>query len=129
MGSSASAEVFKSVQEEYLAPVLAEIRRNAEQEAGGEEMRAIHVFRAFEDYFAGVHRHRTLGAWLQDNVFLVLAVLMTVVFGAFGLFHPDDGDVAGFLDIAKIFAGAVVGGAAGTMGAAWTRRRGGQVEK
>ena len=123
MASSANDEVFRSVQDEYLAPVLAEIRRNAEKEAGGEEMRAIHVFRAFEDYFAGTHRHRTFGAWLQDNVFLVLAVVLTVMFGAFGLYHPDDGDVSGFLDIAKIFAGAVVGGAAGSAGAAWSRRR------
>ena len=123
MASSGDDRVFESVRDEYLAPVLAEIRRNAEKEACGEEMRALHVFRAFEDYFAGTHRHRTFGSWLQDHVFLVLAVFLTLVFGAFGLYHPDDGDVAGFLDIAKIFAGAVVGGAAGTAGAAVVARR------
>ena len=51
-------------------------------------------------------------AFLRDNLFLVSAMLLTLAFGTFGLYHPDDGDVAGFLDIAKIFAGAVVGGAA-----------------
>ncbi|HEX9932449.1 MAG TPA: hypothetical protein VGB08_06355 [Allosphingosinicella sp.] len=123
MVTSADDGVFESVKEEYLAPMLAEIRRDAEKEACGGELRSVHVFRAFEDRFAGRHRHRSLGSWLQDNIFLVLAVLMTVIFGAFGLFHPDDGDVAGFLDIAKIFAGAVVGGAAGSAGAAFARRR------
>ena len=123
MASSANDRVFENVRDEYLAPVLAEIRRAAEKEACGGEMRAVHVFRAFEDHFAGLHRHRSFGAWLQDNVFLVLAVLLTLVFGAFGLYHPDDGDVAGFLDVAKIFAGAVVGGAAGSGAAAFARRR------
>ena len=123
MAASADDAVFERVRDDYLAPVLAEIRRDAEKEAGGEPMNATHAFRAFEDYFAGLHRHRSVGAWLQDNTFLVLAVFLTLVFGAFGLYHPDDGDVAGFLDIAKIFAGAVVGGAAGSAGAAMVRRR------
>lgn len=124
MASSGDDQVFERVSDEYLAPVLAEIRSSARAEAGGGELRAVHVFRAFEDYFAGTHRHRTLGAWLQDNIFLVLAVFLTLAFGAFGLYHPDDGDVAGFLDISKIFAGAVVGGAAGSGAAVFARRRG-----
>jgi hypothetical protein len=129
MASRADDGVFENVRDEYLAPILADIRRDAEKEARGGELRAVHAFRAFEDYFAGAHRHRSVGTWLQDNMFLVLAVFLTLVFGAFGLFHPDDGDVAGFLDIAKIFAGAVVGGAAGSAGAAFARRRAGREEK
>jgi hypothetical protein len=128
MATGADDRVFESVKDEYLEPILAEVRRDAEKEAAGGELRAVHVFRALEDRFAGAHRHRTVGAWLQDNIFLVLAVMLTLVFGAFGLFHPDDNDVAGFLDIAKIFAGAVVGGAAGSAGAAFTRRRAGREE-
>jgi hypothetical protein len=112
MASSADDRVFESARDDYLAPVLAEVRRRAAEEAGGESLRAAHVYRAFDAALRG-GRRRSFGGWLQDNLFLVLAVLLTVVFGAFGLFHPDDGDVAGFLDIAKIFAGAVVGGAAG----------------
>jgi hypothetical protein len=123
MASDADDRVFESARDEYLGPVLAEIRRNADREAGGEPLRAIHVFRAFEDYFAHTHRPQSFGAWLHDNIFLVLAVFLTLAFGAFGLYHPDDGDVAGFLDISKIFAGAVVGGAAGSGAAAFARRR------
>jgi hypothetical protein len=49
---------------------------------------------------------------MQAHVFLLVCVFLTIVFGAFGLYHPDTGEVTGFLDIAKIFAGAVIGGTA-----------------
>lgn len=114
MASSADDRVFESARDDYLAPVLATVRRRAEEDAAGEPLRPVHVYRAFDAELRDAGRRpRGFGEWLQDNLFLVLAVLLTLVFGAFGLFHPDDGDVAGFLDIAKIFAGAVVGGAAG----------------
>ncbi|MEA3016179.1 MAG: hypothetical protein QOI38_901 [Sphingomonadales bacterium] len=123
MASSGDDQVFASVRDEYMAPVLAEIRLSADEEAGGEDLRPVHVYRAFDDYFAArARRPRTLFGFLHDHIFLVMAVLLTIVFGAFGLYHPDDGDVAGFLDIAKICAGAVVGGAAGGS-AALARRR------
>lgn len=127
MASISDDRVFAEIRDEYMAPIFQEIRRQAEAEAAGEEMRPVHIFRAFEDYFAAHgHRRKTLGAFLQDNVFLLSAIFLTLVFGAFGLYHPDDGDVASFLDIAKIFAGAVVGGAAGSSAVALTRRRAGR---
>ncbi|MEA3041021.1 MAG: hypothetical protein QOC65_510, partial [Sphingomonadales bacterium] len=52
MASSGDDQVFASVRDEYMAPVLAEIRRSADGEAGGEELRPVHVYRAFDDYFA-----------------------------------------------------------------------------
>lgn len=39
----------------------------------------------------------------------IVAGILTLVFGGFGLFGPENNQ--GFLDIAKIFAGAVVGSA------------------
>jgi hypothetical protein len=113
MASSADDRVFESARDDCLAALLAQVRRKAEEDAAGEPLRPVHVYRAFDEALRGAPRRRGFGDWLGDNMFLVLAVLLTLVFGAFGLFHPDDGDVAGFLDIAKIFAGAVVGGAAG----------------
>ena len=124
MATQADDRVFESARDDYLAPLLAEVRRRAQEDAAGEPLRPVHVYRALEAQLgAAARRRRSFGEWLQDNMFLVLAVFLTLVFGAFGLFHPDDGDVAGFLDIAKIFAGAVVGGAAGSAGAAVMRRR------
>ncbi|HEX8643692.1 MAG TPA: hypothetical protein VF702_07235 [Allosphingosinicella sp.] len=115
MAADTDDDVFNAARDDYLAPILAEIRRRATEEAGGEALRAAHAYRAFDEYFRALApRRRSFGEWLQDNVFLVLAVFLTFAFGLFGLYHPDDGDVAGFLDIAKIFAGAVVGGAAGS---------------
>ncbi|HYG30796.1 MAG TPA: hypothetical protein VD887_11350, partial [Allosphingosinicella sp.] len=105
MTTSGNDAVFEQVRDEYLAPVLAEIRRSADEEAGGEDLRPLHVYRAFDDYFAARARSpRTVVGFLHDHIFLVMAVFLTLAFGAFGLYHPDDGDVAGFLDIAKIFA-------------------------
>lgn len=110
--------MFDQVKDEYLAPILAEIRQKAETEAGGGPLRPTHVYRAFEGHFAGLQRPRGAVAFVQDNIFLLTAVFLTIVFGAFGLYHPEGDEVSGFLDICKIFAGAVVGGAAAqTVGA------------
>jgi len=125
MAADQDDSVFATARDDYLAPILAEIRCKAEEEAGGEPLRLAHAYRAFDDYFrARARRRRSFGEWIQDHVFLVFAVFLTLAFGLFGLYHPDDGDVAGFLDIAKIFAGAVVGGAAGSS-IAWNRQEGG----
>jgi hypothetical protein len=114
MATETYDRVFESARDDCLAVLLAEVRRKADEDAAGAPLRPVHVYRAFDEALrGGERRRRGFGQWVQDNIFLVLAVMLTLVFGAFGLFHPDDGDVAGFLDIAKIFAGAVVGGAAG----------------
>lgn len=53
--------------------------------------------------------------------FSCLCFLMCLIFGGFGLFRT--GDKGGFLDIAKIFAGALVGSTTSTViGAARSRR-------
>lgn len=122
MATNGNDAVFEQVRDAYMAPIYARIRRDAEAAAENGELTPADVFRAFEAHLGG-DRHRGVLAFLRDNIFLVAAMLLTLAFGAFGLYHPDDGDVAGFLDIAKIFAGAVVGGAAAGGTAALTRRR------
>ena len=101
-------------------------RKLAQKKAGGAGLQPVDVFRAFEEYFGGLpsrREARTLGGFLADHVFLLSAIFLTVMFGMFGLYHPDETEVSSFLDIAKIFAGAVVGGAAGSTAAAYSRRR------
>ena len=125
MASETSDAVFDEIKDEYMVPIFREIRAQAQKKCGAAELRRTDVFRAFEEYFAGVpqQQRRPLSAFLQDHVFLLSAVFLTVMFGAFGLYHPDEGEVQSFLDIAKIFAGAVVGGAAGSSVASLARRR------
>lgn len=59
-------------------------------------------------------------SWINQNVtgFMAITALMTVLFGVLGIVPQVKVD--GFLEIAKIFAGALVGGAAGA--AAGSRR-------
>ena len=117
-------DVFEQVKAEYMERIFDEIRADAVKRAGPGGLRAVDAFRAFEDYFGRLpQRRHSVGQFVQDHVFLIAAMLLTITFGAFGLYHPDDGDVASFLDIAKIFAGAVVGGAAGSDAVALSRRK------
>lgn len=113
MTSGGNDQVFNAVRDQYLAPILRDVRREAEANAAGGELTPPDVFRAFESRLGPDAGRRGALGFLRDHIFLISAMILTLVFGAFGLYHPDDGDVAGFLDIAKIFAGAVVGGAAG----------------
>jgi hypothetical protein len=124
MAGSGSDAVFEQVKQEYMARIFEEIRADAIKRCGGGELRAVDAFRAFEDYFGRLpQRRHSLGGFVQDHIFLLSAIFLTLVFGAFGLYHGDETEVASFLDIAKIFAGAVVGGAAGSGAVALSRRR------
>ena len=99
----------------------------AQRKCGGNELRPLEVFRAFEEYFAGLPRGGADGmsSFIHEHIFLLSALFLTIVFGLFGLYHGEEDEVSSFLDIAKIFAGAVVGGAAGSTVASMARRRSG----
>ena len=129
MASDKSDAVFEQVRDEYMPSVYEEIRLQAQRKSGGGELRPIDTFRAFEEYFTGLPRERSQSSFVQDNIFLLSALFLTIVFGLFGLYHGDESEVASFLDIAKIFAGAVVGGAAGSTVASMARRRSGSGPK
>ena len=124
MATGANDAVLDEVKYEYMASIFEEIHADAQRRANGGEIKGLDAFRAFEDYFTALpRRRRGLGGFLQDNIFLLSAIMLTVTFVAFGLCHHDDQDVASFLAIAKIFAGAVVGGAAGSSVASPARRK------
>lgn len=126
MVSDKSDAVFERVRDEYMPAVFKEVRRRAEAKSEGGELEPTIVFRAFEEYFSGLPRGgRSASSFLQDNTFLLSALFLTIIFGLFGLYHGEEDEVSSFLDIAKIFAGAVVGGAAGSTMASAARRRGG----
>jgi len=135
MGDTSKAEaapdhVFNTVEQQYMPAVLQKIRKQAEKlakEEGRTQPNYVDSFRAFEEMFAG---HGSLDqpvkqSWYRENIFLLVAVAMTIIFGLMGLlpywlgsnvanlaYKPDV-----YLDISKLFAGVVVGGAAGIAGA------------
>lgn len=127
MPNDGSDAVFERVRDEYMPPVYDEIRQLAQRKCGGNELRPLEVFRAFEEYFAGLPRGgRQVSSFFQEHIFLLSALFLTIVFGLFGLYHGEEDEVSSFLDIAKIFAGAVVGGAAGSSVASMSRRKAGR---
>jgi hypothetical protein len=108
---------FREVQQGYLPGVLDEIEELALIKAGRKPYSYRDVAEAFGEYFGHLPplpARVTVASFLQDNLFILLCAVMTLVFGGMGL-YPIEGKPppAGFLDIAKIFAGAMVGGAAG----------------
>jgi hypothetical protein len=133
--------IFDQVERQYMPGVLAKVKARAVELAAIEERKEpsyVDTFRAFEDQFGG----KTTGlavvpervSLLKDNLFIIIVVVMTLGFGFMGLapylfsvapdrlgYKPDN-----FLDIAKLFAGVVVGGAAGAAAGSATARRGGR---
>jgi hypothetical protein len=121
-------ELFGHVQEQYMPAVFSEIRRQVEESVGEEAATYQDIFRAFEDRISPrrlqeVYKRSTIsgiGAFIDRNMFLLTAVLLTITFGILGLSGGAGGRLSvdqgkSFLDVAKIFAGAIVGGAATTV--------------
>ena len=113
--------VFSEVEKQYMPSVLAKVRDRAKDLAtkdNREEPNYIDVFR--ENSFSSSLPYIQRESIFRENLFLIVVVTMTVIFGIMGLapylladpnrvgYKPDV-----FLDIAKLFAGVVVGGAAG----------------
>jgi hypothetical protein len=130
--ASKDADVFAEVQRQYLPAILDEIRAMALKRAEAENRSKIEyadAFRAFEEKFGRVPPiQQTASSFWRENSFVVIMALMTITFGVLGLaplWFKGEGkigyDAAQFLDIAKLFAGVIVGGAAGA--AVATNRR------
>jgi hypothetical protein len=125
-----SDAVFSDVWEKYLSSIKPRVvdRAKAIAEADGRsELSAVDVFDALKEYVPGkpVSSDGTSMrfGWFNRNVtgFIGITAGLAIVFGLMGVV-PFIKDVnkdylpvaSGFLEIAKIFAGAIVGGAAAT---------------
>lgn len=126
---------FEKVERAYMPLVLSRVKKVAEKLAtdeGREKIEYVDAFRAFEQELGGktksIHQPPS---FFRENSFLIIIMTMTVIFGAMGLlpfaFSVDPGKVGYkpevFLDIAKLFAGVIVGGAAGAAAATTANRR------
>ncbi|WP_270938620.1 hypothetical protein [Falsiroseomonas oryzae] len=133
-----SDEIFLDVQEQYLPRVLDKVRDRAmgfAAEEGRDAPDHVDVFRAFEAVLGRQDRVEPRFSVVRENLFLIVVAAMTFIFGMLALapyvagasaevlqrlnYRPDS-----FLDIAKLFAGVVVGGAAGAAVASSSSRRG-----
>ncbi|HEX4860885.1 MAG TPA: hypothetical protein VFV07_06585 [Rhizomicrobium sp.] len=117
---------FKDAEERYMPVILGKIRAVAAKNAESTEITFVDAFRAFEECLGQPVEPSVLQAiarFIRDNLFLIVAVILTLSFGWLAI-HPFDAKAGtsaqSFLDIAKIFAGAIVGGAA--TGAVVTKR-------
>jgi hypothetical protein len=126
------ADVFAEVQKQYLPAILDEIRLMAAKRAEAANRSKVEyadAFRAFEEKFGHIPPvQQTASSFWRENSFVVIMATMTIIFGMLGLaplWFKGEGkigyDAAQFLDIAKLFAGVIVGGAAGA--AVATNRR------
>jgi hypothetical protein len=141
MNGVPNESIFSTVEKQYMPAVLDSVRARAAEiakENSREEANYVDVFRAFEQHFAGGPKTSAPppSIW-RENLFLIIVVVMTVIFGLMALlpYLTIGGGVADpgkfgykpevFLDIAKLFAGVVVGGAAGVaVNAAGRRTKG-----
>lgn len=108
---------FDRACQKYLPEITAQIRLEAQRRAGrGKRISEPEAFRALDAYFRTIPPlKRGWADLVHENLFVIIAVLMMMVFGwlAFGSSGEAGGNRA-FLDIAEIFAGAVVGSVAGS---------------
>jgi hypothetical protein len=117
---------FDNIWNMYIESVRPRIKDRATELAKQDERSeptAIDIFHAIEDFVPGKSLPATMERtqnWFSRTFsgFTAVAGLMTLAFGVLGLAGAYSTSVAvteatkGFLEIAKIFAGAMVGGAA-----------------
>ncbi len=115
--------------DDHLPAIESVIRLNAEERAKKEqrsEPSAMDCMKAVQEYMPGtpIVPEKPKWVWLNQNVtgFMVITALMALTFGVIGT-RGDGAGAAAALEIAKIFAGALVGGAAGAGAAAAATRR------
>ena len=123
--SSAPApdDIFERLFDLYIPPVKEKIRVRADEIAtlaGHNSRTAQDVMKALDEYIPGEPYQpvKPRWGWINQNVtgFMAITAAMTLIFGVLGIMPQVK--VEGFLEIAKIFAGALVGGAAGAAASA-----------
>ncbi|WP_315720454.1 MULTISPECIES: hypothetical protein [unclassified Bradyrhizobium] len=120
-------EVFDKIWDLYIPPIRQKISNRASEiakEADRSELEAGDVFVSLNEYIPGNKFPSQMapkpeGWWNRTFVgFTAVVALMTIAFGVLGvvglIYNPAKEATSGFLEIAKIFAGAVIGGAVGS---------------
>jgi hypothetical protein len=118
-------EIPESLWQEFIPRIKSGLisEYNRLEHSGNPADQNVDWMKAFLQYLDILERPlRSRTSWLRENVtgLMVIATLMALAFGILGAMgfmssNPATKDAtAGFLDIAKLFAGAVVGAAGAT---------------
>ena len=111
---------FERAWHSYVESVKEDVLNDARKQAGGKPVTEPVAYRALDQYFRQIPPlHPTWRQGFGANLFLIVCIVMTLIFGLLSWQLTGSGDAAtriegkAFLDMAQIFAGAVVGSAAG----------------
>ncbi|WP_288583134.1 hypothetical protein [uncultured Methylobacterium sp.] len=127
--------VFDDAQRQFFGSDLAKAENLAREFAKKDNRKDVNyfdAFRALEEQFGKKETTEEKVPWLRENAFLIIISFMTLLFGIMGIMpyfiSPNNPEKFGFkpeafLDMAKLFAGVIVGGAAGATVASNTIRR------
>jgi hypothetical protein len=124
------ADAFDRAWDEYLQPTKAKVRERAmarAKEDGREQIALPDAVEAIHEYVGpksgGATPSRSEG-WFHKNVsgFIGITAVLAVIFGILGTLPATKDAAAGLFEIAKMLAGALVGGAAGAAATSGTRR-------
>lgn len=126
-----SSDALEHMWDMYLAPIKTRIRDRARDNAktnGHKEIEANDAIEALHAFIPGHPVDESKNSWFKSNItgFMLVTGVMTLMFGFFGLapflIGIKETNAASFLEIAKIFAGALVGSAAGAAASSITKR-------
>jgi hypothetical protein len=107
-------KVFDQVKDMYLPPILEKVKARARDLANQdqrEEIVAVDAFNAFQELMSGKGITVMRKSLFYENMFMFTVAALAIIFGAFGA--TGFAKTEGFVEIAKMLAGALVGGAAG----------------
>jgi hypothetical protein len=117
---SPEKEPFGEIERIYVPELVASARKRAEMLAGRRPMTQRDAVRSFEELFTGTASESEPPFW-ERHLLLIACASLTLMFGGFGLYSTEKEATRNFLDIAKVFAGGIVG-SAGTSALAGARR-------
>lgn len=117
---STSEKNFNNAWQEYEPLIIQKARDRLEDTVPEGVITFDHAYMAIRNVVSGaqpvaVPGRSRIADFLTEHLFLWVAILLTIVFGVFAVYGGAaiKASNSGFLDIAKIFAGAIVGSAAG----------------
>jgi hypothetical protein len=107
-------QLFEQVKDMCLSPILKKIKARAYDLANADERKSIDapdIFIAFQELLSGKGIIVARKSLFYENIFMFTVAALAIVFGVLGAIGATKTE--GFVEVSKLLAGALVGGAAG----------------